>query len=94
MKKKKGFTLVELLAVIVILALLILIAVPNVIKIMNNAKKNTARDNVLSLVRLAGIYYTSDLSSTLVGEDDSFACSVTQNGCHEINYDGEEPTGG
>ena len=30
-KKKKGFTLVELLAVIVILAIIILIAVPNII---------------------------------------------------------------
>ena len=30
MQKKKGFTLVELLAVIVILAILALIAVPNV----------------------------------------------------------------
>ena len=55
MKKtnKKGFTLVELLAVIVILAVLILLALPNVIKIMNNAKKNAFQDEVLSYLKTA-----------------------------------------
>jgi prepilin-type N-terminal cleavage/methylation domain-containing protein len=38
MKNNKGFTLVELLAVIVILAVILVIAIPNVIKIINNAK--------------------------------------------------------
>ncbi len=38
---KKGFTLVELLAVIATLAILVIIALPNVIKLYNNAKKNT-----------------------------------------------------
>ena len=33
--KRKGFTLVELLAVIAILALLVIIALPNVLKIFN-----------------------------------------------------------
>ena len=39
MKNKNGFTLVELLAVIAILAILILIALPNVIGMVNKAKK-------------------------------------------------------
>ena len=41
MKKKNGFTLVELLAVIVILAIILLIAVPNVIGIIDKAKKDS-----------------------------------------------------
>lgn len=44
---RKGFTLVELLAVIVVLAIILLIAVPNVLGIINNAKdgafKSTAK---------------------------------------------------
>jgi len=39
--KRKGFTLVELLAVIVILALLIVLAVPISNKVINDAKKKT-----------------------------------------------------
>ena len=38
---KTGFTLVELLAVIVILAILVIIALPNVLKMFNDAKKNS-----------------------------------------------------
>ena len=40
MKKKKGFTLVELLAVIAILAVLVLFAMPNIIALFQDSKKN------------------------------------------------------
>lgn len=41
MKNKKGFTLVELLAVIVVLAIIMIIAIPSVLTAMDNAKKNS-----------------------------------------------------
>ena len=41
MKNKKGFTLVELLAVIVILGVILLIAVPKIISTIDNAKLST-----------------------------------------------------
>jgi type IV pilus assembly protein PilA len=47
--KKKGFTLVELLAVIVILAVIALIAIPQVSKILQASKKAAFTDSVLSL---------------------------------------------
>ena len=40
-KQKNGFTLVELLAVIVILAIILVIAVPKVMDVINDAKKAT-----------------------------------------------------
>ena len=40
--KKKGFTLVELLAVIVILAIIALIATPMILNVIDNAKKGAA----------------------------------------------------
>ena len=39
MKKKNGFTLVELLAVIVILAIILVIAVPKITDTIKNSKK-------------------------------------------------------
>ena len=43
MKKRnnKGFTLVELLAVIVILAIIMIIAIPSVLATMSTARKKT-----------------------------------------------------
>ena len=44
--KKRGFTLVELLAVIVILAIIALIAVPVFLGIINNTKKSSDKEGV------------------------------------------------
>ena len=61
MKKlnKNGFTLVELLAVIVILAVVILVAVNNVIPQMNKAKAGAFKTEALSFLDGAEQYYTS-----------------------------------
>ena len=41
MKNKKGFTLVELLAVIVVLAIIMIIAIPSVLNSMDDARKSS-----------------------------------------------------
>ena len=51
MKKEKGFTLVELLAVIVILAIIALIAVPIVLNIIVTAKKGSARISAINYIK-------------------------------------------
>ena len=58
MKNGKGFTLVELLAVIVILALLVLVATPAVTSIMQKSQKNAFKSEVLSLVNVMETAYT------------------------------------
>lgn len=52
MKKmnKKGFTLVELLTVIAILAIILLIAAPTILNVLEKAKKNTFKNQVLMYV--------------------------------------------
>ena len=52
MKKmnKKGFTLVELLTVIAILAIILLIAAPTILNVLEKAKKNIFKSQVLMYV--------------------------------------------
>ena len=57
MKNKKGFTLVELLAVIVILAVIILIAVNAVLPQMNRARKNSFADEAMNYLKAAETKY-------------------------------------
>lgn len=61
MKNKKGFTLVELLAVIVILAVIILIASSNVGGIMNDARKNALAIEGNRLIDAAKNAYQMDV---------------------------------
>ncbi len=50
---KKGFTLAELLAVIAILAILVLIAIPNVMQLYNESKKETFTTELKLIVKAA-----------------------------------------
>lgn len=47
---KKGFTLVELLAVIVILAIIMLIATPSILNIIGDARKGAARSSAMGYI--------------------------------------------
>lgn len=51
MKKSKGFTLVELLAVIVILAVLVLVAAPAVTSIIQRSQQNSFKNEILNVVK-------------------------------------------
>ena len=61
MKKNKGFTLVELLAVIIILAIIALIAVPVIMNIIDRARKAAFRDTVYGIIDAGEIKYASNL---------------------------------
>jgi len=71
MKNKKGFTLVELLAVIVILAVVILVAINAVLPQMAKARKNSFADEVINYGKAAETaYVSSDMEDVLKeGED-------------------------
>ena len=70
MKKvnKKGFTLVELLATLVILGLLTVIAAPNIIGILTNTKLNTYISDANKLQTLAEYKFRSDSKITRPGD--------------------------
>ena len=59
MNKNKGFTLVELLAVIVILAIIALIATPIILNVINDAKKQAAKDSAYGYMDAVEKYIVS-----------------------------------
>jgi len=67
MKKNKGFTLVELLAVIAILAIILLIAVPQILGVIADAEKGAFKNSVRSTIKAIELYYANDEDKALTG---------------------------
>ena len=69
---KKGFTLVELLAVIVVLAIIMIIAIPAVVESMNNAKKGSFKIYAQrALGNAESTFQSEDLLGTLPTKENS-----------------------
>ena len=60
---KKGFTLLELLAVIVILAIIAVITVPKIAGMIETSKQGGAMDSFYGALRSAELGYTKQLQS-------------------------------
>ena len=60
MRNNKGFTLVELLAVIVIMGILMLVAIPSITRTIENSRKDTFVDIAKSYGNAARTLWTSD----------------------------------
>lgn len=76
LKSEKGLTLVELLAVIVILGIIAAIATPAIGNIIENSKYNAVKSDAINVINAAQMYFAEnpDKASVLVGdssEDDS-----------------------
>ena len=102
MKKKNAFTLIELLAVIVVLAIIALIVTPIVTKTIKNAKKGSAEiatQNYIRAVELA--ISNSDLNrksipdgSYTIDSDGNLTGTGLPDGKLEIDANGDRPIGG
>lgn len=57
-KNEKGLTLIELLAVIVILAIVSAIAVPAIGGIIENSRYNAVKADAINVINAANLYYT------------------------------------
>ena len=88
MKKRNGFTLVELLAVIVILAIILVIAVPQIMATIDNARLGAFRSTAKLLVSQAEKQYLVEqtLGSTITT---SYANKTACNNLAKLdgNYD-------
>ncbi|ARF13099.1 type II secretion system protein [Sporosarcina ureae] len=65
---QKGLTLVELLAVIVILGIIAAIAVPAIGNIITNTKYNAAKADAINTLNAANMYFTEDNTATAASE--------------------------
>jgi len=92
MKNKKAFTLVELLAVIVILGLLMVIIVPKVTQTLKDAEKNTNMTSAENLVKAATLKATNN---EMTGNSENIKINYTTGeNQNYIDYTGEKPTSG
>lgn len=90
---KKGFTLMELLAVIVILAVLALILTPIISGIIESSKKRIFIQNAYELMDTARLYQVKNLNNI---EDITFTCDGTlcKAGEEILEFSGEVPKSG
>ena len=92
MKKIKGFTLVELLAVIVILALIALIATPIILNVINDAKKQAAKDSAYGYMDAVEKYIVSSELEDKSIKDGTY--SVEDLNSMGVNVKGSTPDNG
>ena len=64
-KNNKGFTLVELLATIVVITLVMGIAIPYVMNVINNSKNNS-RELAINNIKTSAKYYAEDNSNEMI----------------------------
>ena len=85
MKKnsKNGFTLVELLAVIVILAIILVIAVPKVMSVIEDAKKATLESTAKMIASQAE---KQKVQNTVLGNNEAITCEEITN-INDVDYE-------
>ena len=71
---KKGFTLVELIAVVAILAELVLVALPNVLGIFNKSIEEVMKIEETQAVDAGTVYVRDNCGRTALNKDKRVAC--------------------
>ncbi len=79
MKSKKGFTLVELMIVVVIMAILVAVAVPIFSAVTENARKKTCLGNQRNIVSQINNQVMSGGAKLLMAKDASQTITITTN---------------
>ncbi|MEG2003286.1 MAG: prepilin-type N-terminal cleavage/methylation domain-containing protein [Clostridia bacterium] len=92
-RNKKGFTLMEMLIVVAIIAILVAIAIPVFSSSLDKAKKATDQANIRSAIALASVQYLDDQTKT--GDyyltNDGKLTKIIDSKAYIIQADGETP---
>lgn len=78
--KKRGFTLVELLAIILILAIIALITVPMIVTLIRNARKSVFKSNAEQVLSASKMYYSKNIT------DDGVIIEIRENQVNKLQY--------
>lgn len=81
---KKGFTLVEVLAVILVLSIILVIAMPKVMDIIEKSRKTTFINDVNESVSIIKLHYQDNYGGTL---RDSISYTLENNKIKENNVE-------
>ena len=100
LRRKKGFTLVELLGVIVILSALALIVVPKITSVLTSAGKSTFRESINNIIDSADNYinvrrtikYSGPITYPVVFECDGDNCRNTSG--EKLEFERSTPVSG
>ena len=85
---KKAFTLIELLAVIIILAIIALIATPIVLDVINDARRSASKSAAAMVLDSAKLYYAEQYIKP--NNFEGYECTIfNKSGCDELSIDGE-----
>ena len=76
-RNRKGFTLVELLAVIVVLAIVMGLAVVGITSVLENTRKSAFASDAKSFIQGAHSLVSSDQANALMGETTKYSPSCT-----------------
>lgn len=92
-RNTKGFTLVELLAVIVILAIIALITVPAILNLINEAREKGAQDKAWGTIDAVRLAFARSQGGFSQSQENAFADSSTYEylfkGSNDVSVGGE-----
>lgn len=86
--RKSGFTLVEMLATVIILSLIALITIPQIMKVLNNSQKDSFMDSATGLLESAELY-----NSEHAGEKTHLNLGIEEE-LRKLKFKGTPPIGG
>lgn len=94
MNNKKGFTLIEVLAIIILLGIIIVIIAPKVVNTIRDSKKKSYEASVNNIVKSLNSIAIDKKANLVSFEGCSIDFDNDVNTCTDLKYSGELPTSG
>jgi prepilin-type N-terminal cleavage/methylation domain-containing protein len=97
MKKNRGFTLIELIAVVVILGIVALISIPMIMNVIDGAKKGAFKNTAYGIIEAAKLDYAQDMLDKMADKVTFTYVDGIENSSvpgKKLDYKGEKPESG